>query len=158
MHKKNKSYILLIVLPILFIILNFFVYLGHYQSPLDGNEAFPEWFIFASHAPEPLNIKKITLAKTVNPDYFHPFQKFEYHYSEKDSSETVISEEHSMFSTDMTNITGDPATFYDENVDGMFYRGLGDINYPNGLFFLIQYLIISAFIFLSYKQLKKIKN
>lgn len=152
MKLKTKSNLLLLTLPVLFFSLHYIVYLGHYQSPFDGNEAFPDWFVLVSPYAEPLNIEKIVLTKTVYPNYFHPFQNLEYHYSEKTSNETVIAEQGSMFSTDMTTIMGDPSEYYDENRDGMFYRGFGIGDYPNGLFFLVQYLIAVAFVFLVSKQ------
>lgn len=153
MKLKTKSNLLLLTLPVLFFSLHYIVYLGHYQSPFDGNEAFPDWFVLVSPYAEPLNIEKIVLTKTVYPNYFHPFQNLEYHYSEKTSNETVIAEQGSMFSTDMTTIMGDPSEYYDENRDGMFYRGFGIGDYPNGLFFLVQYLIAVAFVFLVSKQI-----
>lgn len=158
MKLKDKSTLLLIILPVLFLALHYVVYLGHYQSPFDGNEAFPDWFILVSNDPEPLKIEKIVLSKSVYPDYFHPFQNLEYHYTEQSNNEIVIIEQGSMFSTDMKTITGDPATYYDENVDGMFYRGFGVGDYPNGLFFLVQYIIIVAFVFFAVKKIIKLRK
>lgn len=158
MKLKTKSNLLLLILPVLFFALHYFVYLGHYQSPFDSNEAFPDWFVLVSSSAEPLNIGKIVLTKTVYTDYFHPFQNLEYHYSEKSGNETVIIEQGSMFSTAMKSVKGDPASYYDENVDGMFYRGFGVGDYPNGLFFLVQYLIIVGFVFLAVKRIFKLKK
>ncbi|HCC23588.1 TPA: hypothetical protein DF272_05445 [Candidatus Falkowbacteria bacterium] len=158
MKLKDKSNLLLFILPILFVALHYFVYLGNYQSPFDGNEAFPDWFILVSNDPEPLNIEKIVRSKSVYPNYFHPFQNFEYHYTEKSGNETVIIEQGSMFSTDMKTIAGDPATYDEENVDGMFYRGFGVGDYPNELFFLVQYLIIVVFVLINVKKIIKFKN
>lgn len=158
MKLKDKSNLLLLILPVLFFALHYVVYLGHYESPFDSNEAFPDWFILVSQATEPLNIEKIVLTETIYPDYFHPFQNLEYRYSEKTSNETVIAEQGSMFSTDMTTIMGDPAEYYDENKDGVFYRGFGVSDYPNGLFFLVQYLIIIAFVLIVSKKIIQLKN
>ena len=158
MKLKDKSNLFLIILPVLFFALHYFVYLGNYQSPFDGNEAFPDWFILVSHDAEPLNIEKIVLTKTISPNYSHPFQNLEYHYSEKSGTETVIIEQGSMFSTGMDVTLGDPSKYYDSNIDGMFYRGFGVGDYPNGLFFLVQYLIIVAFVFLVSKKIIQLKK
>jgi hypothetical protein len=133
----------------MFIALHFFGYTNEY---LDGTPAL------TSPQPEPLNIEKIVLNKTVLPDYLNPFQKLEYHYIETSSEETVIIEKGSFFSTKMVTLMGDPAEYYDENKDGIFYRGFGVDNYPSGLFFLLQYLLIVAFVFLVIKKLLRFKK
>lgn len=158
MNLKGKNNLLLLILPVLFFTLHYVVYLGHYQSPFDGNEAFPDWFVLVSPSAEPLNIEKIVLSKSVYPNYFHPFRNLEYNYTEKSGNETVIVEQGSMFSTDMKTLKGDPATYYDENADGTFYRGFGVGDYPNGLFFLVQYLIIVTFVFFAVKKITKSKK
>lgn len=143
MKLKNKNNLFIIILPILFLILHFFGYTSAY---FDG---IP---LITSPQPEPLQIQKIVLSKTILPDYFNPFQKLEYHYTEKDSTETVIIEKGSFFSTDLKTTMGDPAKYYDENKDGVQYRGFAVDDYPNGLFFLIQYIIIFLFLFFVVKR------
>ncbi len=158
MRLKDKSNLFLIILPIIFFALHYFVYLGKYQSPFDGNEAFPDWLILVSYGAEPLSIEKIVLTKSIYPDYLHPFQNLEYHYAEKPGTETVILEQSSMFSSKMNVTLGDPSKYYDSNRDGIFYRGFGGGDYPNVLFFLTQYLIIVAFIFLVCRKVIQLKK
>lgn len=145
MKPTVKTSLLLLMLTAAFFALHFFVYLGNYKSPFDGNEAFPDWFIFVSQAPEPLNIEKLILAKAIYPDYLNPLQNIEFHYADKSTSKIVIIEQGSIFSTDMTTLKGNPETYHDENVDGTFLRGFAVQDYANTLFFLLQYTIIAAF-------------
>lgn len=155
MKLKFKTSFLLLILPLLFFVLHYFVYLGHYQSPFDGNEAFPDWFILVSPASEPLSLNAITLTKTVRPDYVNPFRNFEYHYSEKNSSDTVIVEKRKFLSTAMLLVTGDRTQYYNEKIDGPFYRGFGVIEYPNSLFFVFQYAIMIGFVVVLYRTVHK---
>lgn len=48
---------------------------------------------------------------------------------------------------------GDPGQYYNPDIDGDFKRGFGGGDYPNWLFFIIQYLITVAFIFSIYKAI-----
>lgn len=155
MKLKFKTSFLLLFLLLLFFVLHYFVYLGHYQSPFDGNEAFPDWFILVSPASEPLSLNAITLTKTVRPDYVNPFRNFEYHYSEKNSSDTVIVEKRKFLSTTMMLVKGDRTRYYDEAKDGPFYRGFGVIEYPNVLFFVVQYAIMIGFVVILYRTVRK---
>lgn len=158
MKLKDKSNLFLIILPVIFFALHYFIYLGKYQSPFDGNQAFSDWFILVSYGAEPLNIEKIVLTKSIYPDYFHPLQNLEYHYSEKSGTETVIIEQGSMFSSKMDVTLGDPSKYYDSNIDGMFYRGFGGSDYPNVLFFLTQYLIFVAFLLFVGRKVIQLKK
>lgn len=155
MKLKFKTSFLLLILPLLFFVLHYFVYLGHYQSPFDGNEALPDWFILVSPAPEPLSLHAITLTKTVRPDYLHPFRNFEYHYSEKNSTDTVIVEKRQFLSTEMMLVKGDRTRYFNEKIDGPFYRGFGVIEYPNVLFFVVQYAIMIGFVVIVFRKLQK---
>lgn len=152
MKLKKIEKIFLAILPVLFFVLHYFVYLSD-DSPL----AF-DGFILMSPQEEPLTIDKLTLKQAIHPNYFHPFQKMEYHYSEKSGSgETILIEQHpmlSVFSTDMNTILGDHMDYYDPEKDHMFVKGNGVSEYPNVLFFLVQYLIIIGFLYLVIKKFR----
>ncbi len=157
MTLKNKSKLFLVILPVIFLTLHYIVYLGNYQSPFGGNQAYPDWFILVSNTEEPLTLEKVVLFETLYPNYFDPFQNIEYRYTEKNSDKVIIVEQGAMFSNRMNIIKGNPGDYHNPNVDGDFYKGFGSRSYPNGLFFLVQYLIIGIFIFLVGKQISKWK-
>jgi hypothetical protein len=48
---------------------------------------------------------------------------------------------------------GNPDQYYNPDTDGEFMRGFAGDDYPNWLFFIIQYLITFAFIFFLYKSI-----
>ena len=45
-NRTMKRIICYIYFPLLFLSLHYFVFLDNYKSPFDGNESFPDWFIF----------------------------------------------------------------------------------------------------------------
>lgn len=111
---KPKSIILLVLLPLLFLSLHYFVYLGQYKSIFDGNESFPDWFILVSSTNTPINQEN----QPEHPAYLHPF-------------------------------TTPDESSYESN--------LAVEEYPNLLFFLVQYLIAGLFLFETVKTIKTLK-
>lgn len=146
MKFKDKSKILLFALPILFLSLHYF---GYMTESLDG---IP---VITSPELDPLQIENLRLEKELLPDYFHPFQMLERHYAEKASGEIVVIEKGRLIRYDEMNIVmGDPTDYFaDDRPDNMLIRGLAVDDYPNGIFFLLQYLIILAFVFLATKKI-----
>lgn len=152
-----KRRIWLIILPILFLVFHYSIYTteeSFFYELHDGIIEFP----LINNAVTPLDIDNLSLKEEVYPSYLHPFQPMEYHYTEKEGNEIVVIDRHprfSILSTDVDTILGDPANYYDESQDGMFYRGNAVNDYPNALFFMVQYLIITSFLILLFREVYK---
>ncbi len=146
MNFKYKNLVWLIILPIIFLSLHYFVFLENYKSPFSGNDSFPDWFILVSSAPTPVISEKITLLNTSKPNYLHPL-RFKYSYT--DSNENQYYESYKfllssfyIYSTN-SNLDSSPRDF-----------AVRDL--PNGLFFLTQYVIAIAFVLQVVKFRKSI--
>lgn len=111
-----------------------------------------------SYIEQPLNIQALPLKQVIQPSYSAPFQKFTYIYESLWSeSSLVIEESVSLFSSMTRIISGwnNIQSWYTPSIDGIFKRWLAITAYSNGLYFLIQYLlIISMFIIWATKYLK----
>jgi hypothetical protein len=160
MKYSDKSLVWLLILPLLFLSLHYFVFLGNYKSPVSGNESFPDWFMLVSSAPAPLELEKIILDETRRPNYLQPFT-FKYRYiCDNPKCIAILFEEHQFFFSDLKVKNSDipeGELFKQFPPKGLFLRGNGVTEYANGLFFLIQYSIIFVFIFKLVK-LKKSKT
>ena len=136
MNFKYKSLVWLIILPIIFLSLHYFVFLENYKSPFSGNESFPDWFILVSSAPTPVISEKITLLNTSTPNYLHPL-RFKYSYTDSNKNEYFESFKYliSGFNIYNSNLNLDSSS-----------RDFAVRDLPNGLFFLTQYVIVITFV------------
>ena len=146
MDFKNKSLVWLIIFPIIFLSLHYFVFLENYKSSFSGNESFPEWFSLVSSAPSPIISEKISLLSTSNPNYFQPL-RFKYYYTDTNKNQYFESYKYliSGFYIYNSNL----------NLDNSG-RDFAVRDLPNGLFFLTQYVIIITFVFQVVKFRKSI--
>jgi len=150
MKAKNKSKIPLLILPLLFLALHYF---GYMTESLDG---LP---ILTSPEPMPFDVANLELEKEFLPDYLDPFQILERHYLEKGTGEVVVIEKGSFISTDMNFTMGDPTAYFEaDRPENMFLRGFAVDDYPNTIFFLIQYLLLISFVSLSTKEILKLSK
>jgi hypothetical protein len=143
--------IYIIVLIIIFFILHILIFLNHTSGDL---------FPLQSSAETPIITSNLSVLEPIKPNYLHPFRKFEYQYQAHIKSggyETVLIEQaESIFSTKMVAIKGEPAAYLGPDADKKFWRDFAVNSYPNYLFFITQYLIISLSILFFILYLKYI--
>ena len=144
---KNKSSIILTVLIVAaFSALHYYIYLNtQYEIPL------------VSTTQTPIEMKALTLCETNFPDYFNPFQKPTYTYCLNDGSKKISEEAMSFFSYSKMRPLSEKISDYwqGEKKEGkMFMRSAAVQDYPNTIFFLVQYALIAAFIFILFKLVR----
>lgn len=156
-QKISKNLIWLVVLSMLFFTFHHLIFLGNYKSTINGNETFPDWFILVSSAPGPLELEKIILDETKKPNYINPFQ-FKYKYTCDNPKCIAILFEEQKFLFGKLKVKNNSIPFQKilerYPPKGDFMRGFTTTEYPNGLFFLIQYSILLAFAFKAAKFIK----
>ncbi len=152
--KGKKDVLLASLLTATFLLLHFGVYLG--LSPFRYVPVTMR--ILHSWTDSPVVLDELALCEEKRPTYLNPFQKITYSYqvySESVYTECDIVEQAELFFTsDMKPVQGDPYEYWDgHDVEG-FGRPLVANEFPNPIFFLVQYGIIVALLYIFFKPLR----
>ncbi len=149
---KNKSNaIISSALVAAFFLLHYFVYLDNF-----GNDV-P---LLQSYTDPPFSIQQLTLCEEKYPSYFNPFKKVEYSYQTYDATNETYSECNltekagSVFTSKMEPQNWNPEDYWKGYDTEGFMRPLAGGEYANIVFFIVQYLIIAAFVFVLLKPEK----
>lgn len=137
-----------------FFLLHYTVYLQVGFLTSDGLASVP---LLQSYTDSPVEFAEVALCEQEGdrPGYFDPFQKVEYRYQlvkEGYSECDIIEEAESMFTSEMIPVAGDLTGYYDGFEEDGFGRPLVENVYANLTFFLVQYFIIGAFVYLLLKR------
>lgn len=153
--RRKSSTIICSLLVAAFSLLHYYVYLNNSPTEIP---------IIQSYTDSPLDVKALTFCEEKRPSYFNPFQAIEYSYlpSEDEDCEkadvqctcNVIEKAKSLLTSHMEPVKWSPESYFNEEIDGPLMRSLAGNTYANIFFFLIQYLIISAFCFFLFKKEK----
>ncbi len=132
-----------------FFLLHYTVYLEVGFLTADGLASFP---VLQSYTDSPVDFKEVALCEQdgKRPGYLNPFQKIQYRYQivrEGYSECDIVEEAESLFTSNMVPVSGDLTVYYDGFEEDGFGRPLVENTYPNPLFFLVQYLIVGAFVY-----------
>lgn len=150
--KKTTLHILFSL--ILWIIISFL----HYVVYLDNTNIsiwYLEWYTNA-----PLDVQNIVLQKEIRPNYFQPFEKIQYFYTDSLNPEnTMIEENQNLFYWNTTIVEWyDIVQKYHTESWGMFMRPLVANEFPTILYFILQYILIILVFVNMYKWLRNYKK
>lgn len=154
--KNKSSAITASILMAAFLLLHFYVYLQ--VSPFgDSAQDVP---LIQSYTDSPADVQKLSFCEEKRPTYFNPFRKITYSYQEKIGDTygecNIVEQAESIFTSKMQPLAGDPKDYYmgENGGDGLFLRQLVGNTYANLLFFIIQYCLVAAFVFILLKPEK----
>ncbi|MEK7145808.1 MAG: hypothetical protein AAB802_01345 [Patescibacteria group bacterium] len=139
---QNKASIFLAcALVASFLLLHYFVYLENAQ-PVP---------ILQSHVDTPVELVELSFCEEKHPNYLNPFRKIRYSYQEDLGDGygdcNIIEQSKSIFSSELQPVVGDPLKYWDNYEEDGFARSLAVNTYSNSIFFILQYFIIVAFVF-----------
>jgi hypothetical protein len=162
---KNHA-LLASLLVIVFFLLHYYIY-------LDNAGTIP---ILQSYTDAPVDLPELMLCEEeqARPSYLTPFQKIKYSYAVRSGdgqidSETgipayeysndcpIIEQAESIFTSKIKPLVGDPYEYWNNFDEDSFARPLVANTYANLIFFLVQYLIIAAWITVIYRSFKSSK-
>lgn len=140
-----------------FLVLHYSVYL---QVGFLNTDGFGEIPFLQSYTDAPVEYAEVALCSQEGkrPTYLNPFQKVEYRYQiVKDgySECDIVERAESLFTSKMLPVAGDLTVYYDGFYEDGFGRPQVENVYANLFFFLTQYLIAGAFVYLLFKPAKK---
>ena len=151
--RRKGSTIVCSLLVVVFFILHYYVYLNNSPTEIP---------ILQSYTDAPVDAKALTFCGEKKPNYINPFQPVEYsYYPNEDCENSTIQcscnirereKATSFLTSHMEPIKWSPEGYFNEETDGPFMRPLVGNTYANIFFFLIQYLIIAAFLFFLFKK------
>lgn len=147
---ENKGHVVITsVLVAAFFVLHYYVYLDNASGEVP---------IIQSYTDAPVDLPELSLCEEKKPTYFNPFLKvtFSYRVEQNDSySEcNIIEQAESMLTSKMQPLVDDPYNYYDGFDEDGFGRPQVGYTYANVLFFIVQYLIIAAFVLVLLKPEK----
>lgn len=147
---KNKSSVIFAsVLVATFFLLHYFVYMDNASGEVP---------IIQSDTHPPVDLPELVLCEDKKPSYFNPFRKVQFSYQvDQNGTYTecnIIEQAESMFTSKMHPLIGDPYEYWNGFDEDGFGRPQVGYTYANLLFFLVQYLIIAAFVFIVVKPEK----
>lgn len=143
----KSSAIIASVLVAVFMLLHYFVYLDNASGEIP---------LIQSYTDAPVDLPELSLCEVYKPSYLNPFHKVQFRYQvEQNDTYTkckIIEEAESLFSSKMQAIVGDPLEYWDGYDEDGFPRPLVGYTYANILFFLVQYFLAAAFVFVIIKE------
>lgn len=147
---KNKSSVIIAsVLVAAFFLLHYFVYMDNASGEVP---------IIQSYTDAPVDLPELVLCEEKKPSYFNPFHKVQFSYQvEQNGTYTecnIIEQAESIFTSKMQPLVGDPYKYYNGFDEDGFGRPQIGYTYANLLFFIVQYLIIAAFVVVLLKPEK----
>lgn len=132
-----------------FFLLHYFVYLDNASGEVP---------IIQSYTDAPIDLSGLILCEEKTPTYFNPFRKVQFSYQvEQNGTYTecnIIEKAESLFTSKMQPFVGDPYDYWNGFDKGGSGRALIGYTYANLFFFIVQYLIIVAFVFVLLKPEK----
>lgn len=149
---KNKSSVIIAcVLVAAFFVLHYFVYMDNASGEVP---------IIQSSTDAPVDLPELGLCEEKQPNYFNPFRKVQFSYQVRQNDTytecNIIEQAESIFTSNMQPLVGDPYEHWNGFDEDGFGRPQVGYTYANLLFFIIQYLIIVAFVVVLLKP-EKIK-
>lgn len=157
--KNKSSAIIASTLVAAFFLLHYFVYLDNF-----GND-FP---LLQSYTDPPLSVKQLNLCEEKYPSYLNPFREVQYVYQTHSAGTDIVSGEDDtygecnltekadlwIFTPKMVADNWNPEDYWAGYDEEGFMRPLAGGEYANTLFFLVQYGLIAAFVFVLLKPEK----
>ena len=163
---KNHA-LLASLLAVLFFLLHYYVYLDNASTDIP---------ILQSYTDAPVDLPELVLCEdqSVRPSYLHPLRKITYSYAVRSGSGkvdpasgipdyrysdncSIVEQAESIFTSKIKPLVGDPYTYWDNFDEDSFARPLVANTYANLIFFLVQYLIIAAWLTVIYRSFKSSK-
>lgn len=147
---KNKSSVVIAtVLVAAFFLLHYYVYLDNSSGEIP---------LIQSYTDAPVDLSELSLCEEKKPSYLNPFRKVTFSYQvEQNGTYTdcnIVEQAESIFTSKMQPLAGDPYDYYHGFDEDGFGRPQIGYTYGNLIFFIVQYLIIAAFVFVLLKPEK----
>jgi len=147
--KNKSSAIIASALVAAFFLLHYYVYLDNASGEVP---------VIQSYTDAPVDLPKLSLCEEKKPSYFNPFRKVQFSYQvEQNGTYTdcnIIEQAESIFTSKMQPLAGDPYDYLNGFDEDGFGRPQVGYTYANLLFFIAQYFIIAAFVFVLLKPEK----
>ncbi len=122
------------------------------------DNASGEVLVIQSYTDVPVDLQELVLCEEKKPSYFNPFRKVQFSYRvEQNGTYTecnIIEQAESILTSKMQPLVNDPYEYWNGFDEDGFGRPQIGYTYANIFFFMVQYLIIAAFVFVLIKPEK----